>query len=172
MKNKLFLIFICLILLSVSSVSASDINQTNIDDVDNSVLSTSNDVIVDTISVSENDNLTSNDEYVDVNEAYDSLNAFRTEDNVWQWNEDDTTKTYFNTNNDNKLGPLAWDTALEETAKIRAKELSQSFSHTRPDGNNCFTIFPDNLLAMVPISILIIIIVMSFIQCLLTYFQF
>ena len=148
MKNKLFLIFICLILLSVSSVSASDINQTNIDDVDNSVLSTSNDVIVDTISVSENDNLTSNDEYVDVNEAYDSLNAFRTEDNVWQWNEDDTTKTYFNTNNDNKLGPLAWDTALEETAKIRAKELSQSFSHTRPDGNNCFTIFPDNLLAM------------------------
>ena len=53
MKNKLFLIFICLILLSISTVSAGDINQTKIDEVDNSVLSTSNDVIVDTISASE-----------------------------------------------------------------------------------------------------------------------
>jgi len=67
MKNKLFLIFICLILLSISTVSAGDINQTNIDEIDNSVLSTSNDVIVDTISASENDNLTSKSEHIDAN---------------------------------------------------------------------------------------------------------
>ncbi len=150
MNRKILFILICLVLLSLSGVSASNINQTNIDEMDNSLLSTSNDVIVDKISASGNldDNLMNDDEYVDVNEAYNCLNSFRTEDNVWQWNEDDATKTYFNTNDDNKLEPLAWDTALEETAKIRAKELSQSFSHTRPDGNNCFTIFPNNLLAM------------------------
>ena len=38
------------------------------------------------------------------------------------------------------------DSALEETAKIRAKELVESFSHTRPDGTQCFSAFPDDLL--------------------------
>lgn len=53
-----------------------------------SILSTNN-VVVDKIFVNKNldDNLTNDDEYVDVNEAYDCLNVFRTEDNVCQWNE-------------------------------------------------------------------------------------
>ena len=157
MKNKLLLIFICLILLSVSSVSASDINQTNIDDVDNSVLSTSNDVNVDNVlsaneNIDENYTLTlSNDndvlsdegEFVDSSEGYERLNAFRTENGVWQWNSDDTTKTVFNTDDSNQLKPLVRDTALEETAKIRAKELVEKFAHVRPDGSSCWTAFPD-----------------------------
>lgn len=35
------------------------------------------------------------------------------------------------------------DVALEETAKIMAKELYKQFSHYRPDGTICFTAFPE-----------------------------
>jgi len=83
--------------------------------------------------------------YVNVDEAYDLLNAFRTESGVWYWNEDDTTKTYLNTNSTNTLKPLQKDTALEEVAEIRARELVVLFDHTRPDESICFTIYPDDL---------------------------
>ena len=160
MKNKI-LILICLIfLISLSCVSASDINQTNTENVDNTILSTSNNVNVDNIlSADENidvndnlssyenygiDNLTSDEgEFIDASEGYERLNAFRTENGVWQWNNDDTTRTVFNTNDTNQLKPLVRDTALEETAKIRAKELATKYSHTRPDGSSCWTAFPD-----------------------------
>ncbi len=35
--------------------------------------------------------------------------------------------------------PLAADDTLNEVAKIRAKEISTYFSHTRPDGSSCFS---------------------------------
>ncbi len=35
--------------------------------------------------------------------------------------------------------PLTYDTQLETAANIRAVEIKQSFSHTRPDGTSCFT---------------------------------
>lgn len=35
------------------------------------------------------------------------------------------------------------DTQLNETAQIRAQELAQSYSHTRPDGTACTTAFPE-----------------------------
>ena len=160
MKNKI-LILICLIfLISLSCVSASDINQTNTENVGNTILSTNNNVNVDNIlSANENidvndnlssyetydiDNLTSDEgEFVDASEGYERLNAFRTENSVWQWNNDNTTRTVFNTNDTNQLKPLVRDTALEETAKIRAKELATKYSHTRPDGSSCWTAFPD-----------------------------
>jgi uncharacterized protein YkwD len=82
--------------------------------------------------------------YVDASNAYTYLNNFRTEANVWYWNKDDTTKTYFNTPS-NKLKTLSRDTSLENTAKIRAKELSEEFSHTRPDGRDCFTAYPKGM---------------------------
>ena len=85
-------------------------------------------------------------EYVDASQAYEYLNAFRTEENVWYWNADDVTQSHVNTNDTVWLKPLKRDVELENTAKIRAKELSEYFSHTRPDGTICFTIFPDNLL--------------------------
>ena len=141
----LYIMMLVLSLLMIMNVaSASDIDQQVTDDT---VLSTDTVDVTESLSVNENTNDNLTDGYVDVSEAYDCLNEFRTEDNVWQWNADNTTKTYFNTNDSNKLEPLAWDTALEQTAKVRAKELSQSFSHTRPDGTSCFTAFPDGYYA-------------------------
>ena len=84
-------------------------------------------------------------EYIDVSDAYTYLNEFRTEENVWQLNSDDTTKTYFNRNGSVWLLPLVRDIELENTAKIRAKEISEYFSHYRPDGTICFKIFPEGL---------------------------
>ncbi|MBE6489629.1 MAG: hypothetical protein E7Z83_02090 [Methanobrevibacter sp.] len=85
-------------------------------------------------------------EYVDASDAYAYLNAFRTEENVWYWNSDDVTQSHVNTNDTVWLKPLERDADLENTARIRAKELSESFSHYRPDGTICFTIFPENLM--------------------------
>ena len=100
----------------------------------------------DSLQVADDDDELSEDgEFLDVSEAYDCLNNFRCEGGVWQWNDDDTTKTYFNTNDTVWLYPIQRDAELEETAKIRAKELYQLFSHTRPDGTLCFTAFPENL---------------------------
>jgi len=83
------------------------------------------------------------DSYLDPTDAYEGLNKFRAEKGVWWWNSDDTTVTYFNTNPDNQLLPLVRDAALEETAKIRAKECAELFEHERPDGTDCFTAYPD-----------------------------
>lgn len=42
----------------------------------------------------------------------------------------------------NKLGlqPLSYDVRLYSAAKIRCVEITQVFSHTRPDGSNCFSV--------------------------------
>ena len=93
-----------------------------------------------------NNNLQDEGEYLNVSDAYDLLNAFRTEENVWIWNEGDESKSYFNTNDTIWLKPLARDAELEAIARIRAKELSERFSHVRPNGSLCFTIFPDGLI--------------------------
>lgn len=42
------------------------------------------------------------------------------------------------------LPPLALDQKLCEAAAIRAGEIVEQFSHTRPDGTNCFTVFQQN----------------------------
>ncbi len=84
--------------------------------------------------------------YLDPQEAYDALNAFRTQKNVWVWDYDDETKIYFNTTESNTLMPLIRDEALEKTALIRAAEIAERFSHTRPDNTICFTIYPSDLI--------------------------
>ncbi len=38
------------------------------------------------------------------------------------------------------LPALAWNTGLYSTAKVRAKEIVSSFSHTRPDGSEWWTV--------------------------------
>ena len=43
----------------------------------------------------------------------------------------------------NGLSPLTMDKGLMQTAQLRATEISDVFSHTRPDGTDCFTAFPD-----------------------------
>ena len=87
------------------------------------------------------------DGYLDVTEAYELLNEFRTTKGIWYWNSDDETKTYFNKTGYTTLSELSCDSSLESTAQTRAKELSTLFSHTRPDGTSCFTAFPDNIWA-------------------------
>lgn len=42
----------------------------------------------------------------------------------------------------NGLSPLAVTASLRDTAHLRAEELTQTYSHTRPDGTPCFTAFP------------------------------
>jgi len=37
------------------------------------------------------------------------------------------------------LDPLSVDESLMKSCDVRAKELVEKFSHTRPDGNSCFT---------------------------------
>ena len=81
--------------------------------------------------------------FVDASDAYQSLNKFRTQNKVWYWNEDGKTKTYFNTNNSNTLKPLERDSELEDAARVRAREISDYFSHDRLDEINCFSAYPD-----------------------------
>ena len=88
---------------------------------------------------------------VDVSEVYALLNEFRSQKGVWQLDENNQNTTFFNTNASNTLIPLQFDAELEKVAEIRAKEtyeawkLTGIFSHNRPDGTSCFTIYPEGL---------------------------
>lgn len=81
--------------------------------------------------------------YMDTTDAYTELNNFRASSQAWYWNSDNRTKT----NAVGKLKSLKCDPQLEQTAKVRAKEIAQKFSHTRPNGKSCFTAYPDGLSA-------------------------
>lgn len=82
------------------------------------------------------------DGYVDVSALYRQTNQFRTSKNVWYWNPGNLSRTYFNTSSTKQLKAFKRDSALEKTARTRAKEISQRFSHTRPNGRDCFTAYP------------------------------
>lgn len=71
---------------------------------------------------------------------FNGVNSFRTKSNVWQWNSDNSTKTYFNTSGITSLQPLQYDYDLEKAAMERAKELAVLYSHTRPNGKSYGTI--------------------------------
>ena len=62
------------------------------------------------------------------------INEFRTGDEAWYWQSDNTTK-YVATD----LKELVYDYDLEKIAMQRAAEIAAAFSHTRPDGTSCFT---------------------------------
>lgn len=66
------------------------------------------------------------------------INEFRSSDEAWYWNEDDTTKTVCT-----GLKAYTYDYQLEAIAMQRAMELAISFSHTRPDGRTCWTAYSD-----------------------------
>ena len=48
----------------------------------------------------------------------------------------------------NGLSPLTMDKGLMQTAQLRATEISDVYSHTRPDGTSCGTAFPSGQNAM------------------------
>lgn len=61
--------------------------------------------------------------------------------------EEDAVQTVFRLVNEAReaegLAPLILDDKLCEAAQIRAKELNEMFSHTRPDGRHCSTVLND-----------------------------
>ncbi len=66
------------------------------------------------------------------------VNGFRTGSDAWYWQNDDTTKTVYDTG---ELGGLTYDYDLEKIAMQRAMELSILYSHTRPDGTGGTELF-------------------------------
>lgn len=70
----------------------------------------------------------------------EAVNAFRQGNESWAWNENDTEKiTYSN------LGALSIDPVLEQIAMLRAAEIALSYSHTRPNGQKCFTAYSGDM---------------------------
>lgn len=67
---------------------------------------------------------------------FDYINAFRTGNNAWYWNESNTEKVTVS-----GLQPLQYDYALEQIAMQRAAEIALRFSHTRPNGELCFSLY-------------------------------
>ncbi|MBQ1476750.1 MAG: cell wall-binding repeat-containing protein [Erysipelotrichaceae bacterium] len=65
------------------------------------------------------------------------LNDFRTGDEAWYWNSDNTTKTT------PMLGTLTYDYGLEVGAMQRAVEVAFRFDHTRPNDAYCKSAYTD-----------------------------
>lgn len=73
--------------------------------------------------INEYKNIQSENTYTDlINEVYEITNNYRSSVGV---------------------SSLTLDSSLVEAASIRAKELSNSFSHTRPNGSSCFTVLSE-----------------------------
>ncbi len=67
----------------------------------------------------------------------DMINDMRTSStDAWYWNEDNTTKTVCS-----NLSKLTYDYDLERIAMKRAAEIAVSYSHTRPNDEDCFSIY-------------------------------
>lgn len=64
------------------------------------------------------------------------INRFRTGSDAWQWNENNTEKVQVT-----GLSELQYDYNLENIAMQRAMELVVGYSHTRPNGENCFSVY-------------------------------
>lgn len=86
-----------------------------------------------------NDNASSAYGDEEIQTVFNMTNEFRTGNEAYYLNEDNTTKT----NLVGKLDKLTLDKNLCEAAEIRAKEIVKSFSHTRPNGKSCFTVLDD-----------------------------
>ncbi len=63
------------------------------------------------------------------------VNKFRTGSDAWEWAPGSTEKIVHT-----DLQPLTYDYELEKAAMKRAAEICLLFSHTRPDGSDCFTV--------------------------------
>ena len=75
----------------------------------------------------------------EVKKVFNLTNSFRTGNEAFYLNEDNTTKT----NLVGQLGTLTLDEDLCKAAQIRANEIVSKFSHTRPNGTSCFTVLKE-----------------------------
>ena len=82
---------------------------------------------------------------VEARKMLSMINAFRTGNDAWYWNSDNSTKTVYNTSADNKVEPLTYDYQLEKVAIQRAKELTVYYSHSRPDGSSFDATYPQGV---------------------------
>ncbi|HIT24860.1 MAG TPA: hypothetical protein IAC27_02275 [Candidatus Enterenecus avicola] len=73
----------------------------------------------------------------DAREMLTLVNNFRTGNQAWYWNEDNSTKT----DQSGKLQGLTYDYNLERVAMQRAAEIVVTYSHTRPDGSGWDTAY-------------------------------
>lgn len=64
----------------------------------------------------------------------DMINTFRTGNDAWYWDRDDSTRVSVT-----DLQPMVYDYELEKAAMQRAVEIAVCLSHTRPNGESCFT---------------------------------
>lgn len=57
--------------------------------------------------------------------------------------EAEAVKFLNNVRAENGVNAVAWNpnSKLQAAAKVRAQEIEKIFSHTRPDGSSCFTVF-------------------------------
>lgn len=69
-------------------------------------------------------------------EMLQMINDFRTGDDAWYWESDNTTKHWAT-----GLSELVYDYDLEQIAMQRAAECVLYYDHTRPDDTSCFTAF-------------------------------
>ncbi len=74
----------------------------------------------------------------EVKACFEATNAFRTGNEANYVNEDGTTTDIVG-----QLEKLTLDEDLCKAAQIRANEIVGNFSHTRPNGKDCFTVFDD-----------------------------
>lgn len=70
----------------------------------------------------------------------DQVNELRTGGEAWYWDETDTEKLPVT-----GLQALKYDYCLEQVAMQRAAELAFYYSHTRPNGERCFTAYPSRM---------------------------
>lgn len=99
---------------------------------------TNNNATQSTNDTPDSSNVTANvDEKVQ--KVFELTNQFRTGDEAFYLNEDNTTTTSLV----GKLGNLTLDEDLCKAAQIRANEIVSKFSHTRPNGTSCFTVLKD-----------------------------
>lgn len=63
------------------------------------------------------------------------INDFRTDGTAWLWDENSPTKT-----ENIRVDELTYDYKLEEIAMQRAMEIAIYNSHTRPNGESCYTL--------------------------------
>ena len=114
--KKIF-ILPCALLLALSLFSCSDDEETEEVDYSSVVANTDEKVL----------------------ECFNLTNAFRTGSEAYYLNEDNSTTTSLV----GKLSELTLDEDLCRAAQIRANEIVKSFSHTRPNGEKCFTVLSD-----------------------------
>ena len=68
----------------------------------------------------------------------DRINEFRTGKDAWYWDETNQNKIRCM-----DLQPLQYDRRLEQIAQKRAAEIALSYSHTRPDDKDCFSLYDE-----------------------------